>query len=83
MQHVTWSPPNPDGWDIDTIRPLRGDIDTRVQALIAALSERSEWERPAGLEPRHPAAMPQQPMLGVRAHYIDGRDVSWKVRRCN
>ncbi len=36
--YETWAPPDPAGWDAGDIRPLREDVDRRVQALIAELT---------------------------------------------
>lgn len=36
--HVeTWSLPDPEGWDLDGIRPLRGDLDSRVRGLLKTM----------------------------------------------
>ena len=34
---IVWSLPDPGEWDSESIRPLRDEIDARVQALVAAL----------------------------------------------
>lgn len=36
----TWPLPDPAGWDLEGIRPLRDHIDARVQVLLADLDER-------------------------------------------
>ena len=38
VRYETWSLPDPAEWDTDGIRPLREEIDRRVQALIAELT---------------------------------------------
>ena len=38
VRYETWSLPDPAGWDVDGIRPLRDDIDRRVQTLIDELT---------------------------------------------
>lgn len=35
---VTWSLPDPADWDVDGIRPLRDDIASRVESLLAELT---------------------------------------------
>lgn len=37
VRYETWSLPDPNGWDVDTIRRLRDDIDKRVAALLDGL----------------------------------------------
>ena len=37
VRYETWSLPDPAGWDVDGIRPLRDEIDTRVQQLLVEL----------------------------------------------
>jgi protein-tyrosine-phosphatase len=56
VQHVTWSFPDPDGWDVDAIRPLRAEIDARVQTFIATLTS-IPLGSGAGPEPRNRAPM--------------------------
>ena len=34
IAYETWDLPNPEGWDVDAIRPLRDHIDGRVSALL-------------------------------------------------
>lgn len=34
IANETWDLPNPEGWDVDAIRPLRDHIDGRVSALL-------------------------------------------------
>jgi arsenate reductase (thioredoxin) len=38
VRYETWTLPDPAEWDTDGIRPLREEIDRRVQALIADLT---------------------------------------------
>lgn len=35
----TWPLPDPQGWDLDGIRPLRDHLDTRIARLLAELEE--------------------------------------------
>lgn len=39
VRYETWSLPDPAGWDTEGIRPLRDEIDRRVQALAAELTD--------------------------------------------
>jgi arsenate reductase (thioredoxin) len=39
VRYETWSLPDPAEWDTEGIRPLREEIDRRVQALIAELTD--------------------------------------------
>ena len=41
VRYETWSLPDPSGWDIDGIRPLREEINRRVLTLIEELTERT------------------------------------------
>lgn len=34
IAYETWDLPNPEGWDVDAIRPLRDHIDGRVSVLL-------------------------------------------------
>ena len=36
-RYETWTLPDPGGWDIDLIRPLRDHINRRVQALLTSV----------------------------------------------
>ena len=40
-RYETWSLPDPSGWDIEGIRPLREEINRRVSTLIDELTERT------------------------------------------
>jgi arsenate reductase len=37
VRYETWELPDPNGLDVDTMRPLRDKIDAQAQALIADL----------------------------------------------
>lgn len=37
VRYETWTLPDPDGWDVDSIRSVRDDIDRQVQELLAEL----------------------------------------------
>ena len=37
---IVWELPDPGDWDIDSIRPLRDEIDARVQQLAADIEQR-------------------------------------------
>ncbi|WP_409329503.1 low molecular weight phosphatase family protein [Trujillonella humicola] len=39
VRYETWSLPDPAGWDTEGIRPLRDEIDRRVQALVTDLTD--------------------------------------------
>lgn len=39
IRYETWALPDPDGWGVEGIRALRDNIDTRVQQLIADLTD--------------------------------------------
>lgn len=39
VRYETWSLPDPNGWDIDGIRPLRDDIDARIIMLVGTVSD--------------------------------------------
>lgn len=38
VRYDVWSLPDPAGWDAEGLRPLRDEIDRRVQALLAELT---------------------------------------------
>ena len=37
VRYETWTLPDPDGWDVESIRELRDDVDKRVQELLKSL----------------------------------------------
>ncbi len=39
MRYETWILPDPADWDAEGIRPLRDEIDRRIQALLAELTD--------------------------------------------
>jgi arsenate reductase (thioredoxin) len=45
VRYETWSLPDPAGWDSEGIRPLRDEIDRRVQNLLAELTLEEENRR--------------------------------------
>jgi protein-tyrosine-phosphatase len=45
VRYETWSLPDPAEWDVEGIRPLREEIDRRVQALIAELTTDPDPQR--------------------------------------
>lgn len=37
VRYETWTLPDPDGWDVESIRDLRDDVDRRVQEPLRSL----------------------------------------------
>ena len=37
VRYEAWTLPDPDGWDVESIRELRDDVDKRVQELLKSL----------------------------------------------
>ena len=37
VRYETWTLPDPDGWDVESIRSVRDDVDRQVQELLAEL----------------------------------------------
>lgn len=37
VRYETWTLPDPDGWDVESIRELRDDVDRRVRDLLTTL----------------------------------------------
>ena len=42
VRHENWPLPDPAGWDLDGIRPLRDHLDARIQRLLAELTTPSD-----------------------------------------
>ncbi|MGY1672012.1 arsenate-mycothiol transferase ArsC [Geodermatophilus sp. SYSU D00710] len=51
VRYETWHLPDPAGWDTEGIRPLRRQIDARVQALVADLVGTAPTTTDAGTTP--------------------------------